>query len=364
MKILMIGPFSPPLSGVSIANDNLIEGLHKDHTVDKIDFSSSAIKEDIGKFSFSKVVASLRVYLKVFKIPRSDFIYMTPGQTFYGVLKYAPFILLSKLLGKKTIVHVHGNYVRSQYEKLTGIKKKVYKSLLSIFDKGIVLSPGLRGNLSPFLSADSIHVVFNFVEDNIRQSIHVEDIAKKNVSALNILFLSNLMKQKGILDLLESLTILKAKDIPFKAVIAGAIDEETKNDVNSYLDQLKGHVTYPGVIKGEEKVRTLLGSNVFVFPTYYEMEGQPIALLEAMSTGNIIITTEHAGIPDIFKPGINGFYAKKQNPDDLANELERIAINLGEYRDMMLSNHLETKKNFTLEKFVKGVENVIKGCKI
>jgi len=37
------------------------------------------------------------------------------------------------------------------------------------------------------------------------------------------------------------------------------------------------------------------------------MEGQPISILEAMATGNIILTTNHAGIPDIFEMSVSLF---------------------------------------------------------
>lgn len=49
----------------------------------------------------------------------------------------------------------------------------------------------------------------------------------------------------------------------------------------------------------------------FALPTRYPNEGQPISILEAMGNGMFIITTDHAGIPDIVEDGVNGIVMKK-----------------------------------------------------
>ena len=45
---------------------------------------------------------------------------------------------------------------------------------------------------------------------------------------------------------------------------------------------------------------------IFALPTRYPNEGQPISILEAMGNGMFIITTDHAGIPDVVDNNING----------------------------------------------------------
>ena len=50
---------------------------------------------------------------------------------------------------------------------------------------------------------------------------------------------------------------------------------------------------------GEEKRKLLKECYIFALPTRYPNEGQPISILEAMGNGMFIITTDHAGIPDI-----------------------------------------------------------------
>ncbi|MEN8124596.1 MAG: glycosyltransferase family 4 protein [Bacteroidota bacterium] len=359
-RVLIIGPFSPPITGVSFANDTLFDGLKGTGIkVDSINYSYPTLKENIGKFSIRKVLYYFKLYFYVYKIPLHKTVYMTPGQSFFGVLKYFPFILISKLFKKEIIIHVHGNHLWKEYENLQGNKKKIFHYILSKFDKGIVLSPKLRKNLTPFIMGGDIYEVYNFVENNILKNTSLDLIKKKNIETLNIVFLSNLMKEKGIIDFLNSLLILKKNKISFKAKVAGAIDSVSKEEINRLLNQLEENVEYIGIVSGDDKLNLLIDSNIFVFPTYYSMEGQPISILEAMATGNIILTTDHAGISDIFVNKVNGFYIKNNNPKDIALKIENLSKSLESYKDIMLNNYLEANKKYTTEKFINKIIEII-----
>lgn len=359
-KVLIIGPFPSPISGVSLANDTLFNGLKSEGIrVNNINFSYPTLKENIGKFSFKKVFYYLRLYFYIFKIPNYKTIYMTPGQTFFGILKYYPFIFISKVLRKEILIHVHGNHLWKEYENLNGYKKRIFYHIISKFNKGIVLSPKLRKNLTPFIRDEYIYEVYNFIEDNILNDISAEDIKSKKTDELNIVFLSNLMKEKGIFDFLNSIIILKKKGVKFKAKIAGAVDKTSENELNELFNKLKDDVEYLGVVRGNDKRNLLLNSNVFVFPTYYSMEGQPISILEAMGTGNIILTTNHAGISDIFVENKNGFFIEKTNPNDIASKLERLSNTLGDHKKIMINNNLEANEKYSTNRFISNIIEII-----
>ena len=105
---------------------------------------------------------------KLVKIFNHKIIYITPGQTFFGVLKYTFFIILSSILNKQLIIHVHGNYLRKEYNSLSGFKRGVFYFLLSRFSKGILLSVSLKENLIPFIDESKIFIVKNNLLDVIK----------------------------------------------------------------------------------------------------------------------------------------------------------------------------------------------------
>ena len=355
--ILLIGPLSPPITGVSICNDKIVNKLPKEYNikVTHLNTSGNTFNEKVGKFSFTKIISQLINYFYLYKIIKVDIVYLTIGQTFYGVLKYAPFIYFAKLLNKKVIVHIHGNYLKTQYNLLSGFKKKIFHNILKKADKGIVLSEKLKNNLTPFLPNQKIFILNNYVDNYLLENTN-ENIFNKYKDQLRIVYLSNLMTEKGVFDLLNALEILQQQQIKFTAQLAGNIANNTKDEILNRISNIK-NCDYLGVVKGENKKKLLLESNVFVFPTYYKMEGQPISLLEAMATGNLILTTNHAGISDFFSDK-NGFYIKKKSPEDIANKLKMVSDNLIKFEPLMIKNFNYIKNNFAEKIFLQSLINI------
>ena len=302
-KVLIIGPFPNPISGVSIANKVVEEILNADlnFIVEKINTSYPIFDEQIGEFSIQKFLFYLRINSLFFKVLRNNIIYITPGQTFFGVLKYALFIVAASALRKELIIHVHGNYLGKEYQSLKGTKRVLFYFLVSRFTKGIVLSNSLKQNLTPFLKDKNIFSLPNFAQDYL----YTKD--KKFVKdELRIFYLSNLMKEKGIFCLLNALKNLEKNNIIYKAKIAGNIDQNYSKEILKLFTELK-NAEYIGIVNGDDKKSLLEWGNIFVLPTFYKMEGQPISILEAMATTNLVVTTNHAGISDVFQDKINIF---------------------------------------------------------
>ena len=356
ISILLIGPFPEPLSGVSIANQVVNEVLSEDSQfeVDLINTSYSIFDEEIGKFSFKKAFFYLTLNLNIFKIFKHKIIYITPGQTFYGILKYGFFIILGSVFRKELIIHVHGNYLGKEYQSLKGFKRVLFYFLVSRFTKGIVLSNSLKHNLTPFLEDKNIFSLPNFAQDYL----YAED--KKLVNdELRIFYLSNLMKEKGIFCLLNALKNLEKNNIIYKAKIAGNIDQKYSKEILNLFTELK-NAEYIGVVNGDDKKNLLKWGNVFVLPTFYKMEGQPISILEAMATENLVVTTNHAGIPDIFKDKVNGYLVKKNSIKSIQDILTYIASNKSEIEKIATYNKEYFLDNFTVNSFKKNLIKIIK----
>lgn len=354
MRIILIGPLPNPVTGLSIANELALSTLNPTgNPFLSINTSPKRFNEKLGRFNLISLLHFTLNYLEIYKIFFVSKVYYTPGQTFLGVLKYAPFILLSKFLGKELIVHIHGNYVAKQYNQLNGNKKRIFSYLLTLSNKGIVLSEALVHNLTPFLSPNNIFVLPNFYDESL-----MEKPLNKNFDALNICFLSNLMDEKGIFFLLDALSELSAKGISFKASIAGHIEQSQKNKILDLMKQIK-EVTYAGVVTGEAKRKLLHEANVFVLPTFYKMEGLPISIIEAMATGNVIISTNHAAIPDLVTEGENGFLVNKKSADQILEKLLFLANEPKKAKEISARNIVKAKNNFCNKKFSQRLLEII-----
>ncbi len=359
LKILIIGPFLSPLPGNSISNKVAYEGLSGKPGIkaSKINTSTSFFDERVGFFSIQKLLNSIRFNLQVYKIISSDVVYITPGQSFLGIVKYAILIFATKLLNRKLVLHIHGNYLRQEYQNINSFKKSIAKFILGQADKGIVLSDLLIPNLTPFMPENKINIVHNFVEDFLFEDTQ-ETINRKKLNKLRIIYLSNLMLEKGILEFLETLKNLERKGINYEAKIAGNMDTNTRDVIKKYFDEIK-NFSYLGVVDGESKKEMLLWANVFVFPSFYKMEGQPIAILEAMATGNIVLTSNHAGIPDVFSLD-NGLFIDPKNPSDIVRQIINILKHKEKFERIMRHNHQYARSNFRDKKFIDSLESILK----
>lgn len=357
-NILIIGPFPLPTTGVSLANEVVAKHLEysTEYNVVTLNTSFSSFDEKLGTFSFKKLWFYLKLNLSVYKLFKAQIVYVTPGQTFFGVLKYSIFIIIASLLKTPIVQHIHGNYLGRQYELLTGLKRKIFHFLMSRTTIGIVLSSSLESNFTPFIPVNDIYVLNNFVIEPLFFDDKI--LENKNYEGLNIVYLSNLMVEKGILDLLDALEIIEKNNIKYSAKIAGNIASENRAIIQLKLSRLK-HTDYVGVVNEEQKVNLLKWSNIFVLPTYYTMEGQPISILEAMATGNLVLTTAHAGIPDIFEDGKNGFFVEKQNPQYIAAKLIEIKNNQPLIKEIAYFNYHKARAEYNVSTFITCLKEIL-----
>ena len=358
-KILLIGPLPPPVTGEALCNEAVVRRLGDDPdvSIDFINTSTGFFDENLGKIRLAKIWINLKKYVYLYKIPRSDIVYITLGQTFFGLLKFFPYLLTAKLAGKHTVIHIHGNRLHRVYEALTGIRKTIFRRIVSMADEGIVLTENLKHNLDYFLPDEKIHTLNNFVDDKLLPE-NKEVIREKNFDRLRILYLSNLMREKGIFELLEALEILDREGVEYSAVLAGNIDAAIKSSVMEKINRLP-KVSYAGTVTGKQKKEIFLRSNVFILPTYYRGEGQPLSVLEAMGTGNLVITTRHPGITDVLDEN-QVIYIDKKSVPDIVRTLKKLSVTLPQYKTRILKNYDYIVSNFTEDQFISGLKKILR----
>jgi glycosyltransferase involved in cell wall biosynthesis len=171
----------------------------------------------------------------------------------------------------------------------------------------------------------------------------------KQPHQLRILYLSNLIETKGYLVLLDAINILvNQHNIPLTAhfcgefVLAGSAPSyltsaEAEADFFSRIKRygLIEHVVFRGPVSGDEKHRELLEGDIFVLPTTYRNEAQPVAIIEALAYGYTVISTPHRAIPEMLDYGKAGILVEPNRPDLIADQILKIHSEpglLSEYR--------------------------------
>lgn len=367
MKILMIGPFpiheKIGLNGQSKANEILFRNLQKKHFVDKINSLKELNFEDKkeqGKFKLWKFIKIVFFIMKeIIKILKNnyDVMYITPGQSYLGFMRYSPYMIIGRIKGMRIFFHIHGGKMRKNIDKLSKFHKKLMINILKKSNGIIVLGSSLKNMFLGIIDDKKIYVCENGVESEIfatKKEIE-EKIENYNENKINILYMSNLMQEKGILELLYAVEKLSIKK-EIILNIAGAIEPSIKDTVESLLEKNRKIFIYHGIVSEKEaKKKLFLESDVFILPS--EDEGQPLSILEAYSTGNIVIADEKVGgIKDIFKNEINGFSCKARNTEDIIEKINKIK----NFKNISLYNYNLANLLYTEEKFSDRIFKIIK----
>jgi len=146
-----------------------------------------------------------------------------------------------------------------------------------------------------------------------RRAARIDELKKANGSGtrVNLLFMALLTEEKGLLDALRALKILRDAATPydFHLTVAGKFLNPTEEQKFHNLVRdlsLVDAVAYAGFVSGAQKSERLLSADVYIFPTWYYAESAPLVLFEAMAAGLPIVTTAWRSLPEFFAPAYPG----------------------------------------------------------
>jgi glycosyltransferase involved in cell wall biosynthesis len=139
--------------------------------------------------------------------------------------------------------------------------------------------------------------------------------------SLRFLLIARLLGDKGIREFAEAAKALKAEKASVEFHLVGPID----SNPDSLPESLVNHWHDTDVLcwhGGLSDVRPAISSShVFVLPSY--REGTPRTVLEAMSMGRPIITTDTPGCRETVVDGVNGFLVPVRNAEALAGAMRK-----------------------------------------
>ena len=98
-------------------------------------------------------------------------------------------------------------------------------------------------------------------------------------------------------------------------------------------------------------------AHIFLLPTYYPWEGQPLSIIEAMAFATPVISTYHKGIPELIENAQSGYFVKARSPEQIASAIIKIFSNFDDYENMSRQSRVIYEKKFKqdvhLEKLIK-----------
>lgn len=296
-RVLMVGMhLTKTRGGIS----TLIAEILKSPLKDDFEFiyvESQA--EDFGKFG--KALLALTAIIRfvwncLLKRPRLVYVHLGSNASLY---RESVFIILAKLLGKKTVSHFHAGDIDNYYPFQKKIGQKFIRWAIGLSDSLIVVSQESARQLREIADSPNISVITNAVDTSL---FNVRNGASGN-GVVRLLFVGAIGKLKGEQDLIEALAILCGGKPNIKVSFLGYGAESLKADCEKL--GVGGFIEYLGAVSMTERIEFFQKADIFVLPTY--AEAMPMSVIEAMAAGLPVISTAVGGIPELIKDGVDGF---------------------------------------------------------
>ena len=338
-KILMVGPFQPTVGGITTFMLNLLTSkLTK--KFEFIPFTTTRPTIGVTKnvfdytlffnIGFKNLIKSALIILyHLIQFPiilitsKSEIIHINTSD-YWSFWENSIYVLISRLLLRKIIIHIHATTFHNFYYNGNIIEKTLIKKTLLMADKIIILSSGQKKVFINLISENKLSIIHNVTNFKMFQS--QSKIRINENSIIKVLFIGGEeAKRKGIYDIIEAIPIIinkYRKNITF--IFLGRCD--IKNLKNICIKKgIENYVKFKGYLKEKEKIKIMNSSDIFLLPSY--AEGMPIAMLEAMAAGLPVISTLVGSIPEVIKEKINGYLIEPGDYKALANRIILLAKN-------------------------------------
>ncbi len=128
-----------------------------------------------------------------------------------------------------------------------------------------------------------------------------------------------LCEDKGQVLLVEAAARLRREGREFELVLVGDGPARAAVEERVRAEGLEGRILLRGWMSGEGVRQEVCNAHLFVLPSL--AEGLPVVIMEALSLGRPVISTYVAGIPELVRPGVNGWLVPAGSVEALAGAL-------------------------------------------
>ena len=248
------------------------------------------------------------------------------GKGFYRDLKL---LKAAKKRNIPTILHFHYGRFREEHSG-NGIASKLCRKCCGIADYLI------------FINEESFEYAKKTYKNAqlIYNPISLEKYSY-TANSTKYLFLGNVFKEKGIMELINAFTKFN-KDNLFELLVIGPYNDD-------YYQTLpkNNKIRFVGKMPHDRAMNELKGARALILPSY--TEGMPYCILEAMARGIPVVASKVGNINE--KVGDCGFLIKPKSEDDL---MEKLNLTLDEtlMADLSKKSYQRIKQYFSSETII------------
>lgn len=286
------------------------------------------IKPDIVHVHTPIAAVLGRIAAKIASVP--TIIYTAHGFYFHDGMPlkaYNFYFNIEKFIGKYFTDYI---FTQSEEDYNIAVQNKFLKSYKK--NNYLHISNGIDVN-----NQFNIELINKDNLTNIKKELEIE------TSDIVVTFIGRLVKEKGILDFLDSYNKLSSNNIKY-IIIGGLPEGERDNETLKLLNKYKKekNIIFTGQITNINEYLAL--SDIYCLPSY--REGMPRSIIEAMTMKNAIIATNIRGSREEVIDNENGFLVPLQASKYIANKIEELANDKDKLKQFKEASFIRAKNNY------------------
>ena len=315
-KILIVGPLPPqnptrskPIGGAAVNFGEMLKQLSmRDFVLEVVDINRPLVRVRKWRIAASNVSSFLNLVCTVFahigKV-HGVFLNGNPGNNVLIVVAYT--WLICRLRGRPIVLRFFGGDFGEVYSGYAPI-------LRALADFTMMRSDIL------FVQTRKLHLRFR-ARRNVQWFPNTRDVQTcvvvKKQEVRRLVFISRLYMCKGLREAVDACRSLPAT---CHLSVYGPIMPDT--DMSIFVDNERA--SYIGVLSANDLAVTLSRYDLLLFPSYWEAEGYPGIIIEALQCGVPVIATRWRGIPEVIEHAKSGLIVEPRSTDAVRAAIESL----------------------------------------
>lgn len=176
----------------------------------------------------------------------------------------------------------------------------------------------------------------------------------------HVVMIGRFTEKKGMIYGLRAFAEALRQGRAARMTIAGSGERES--ELHRFVAEagLERHVTFTGVLAQDEVAALLRSADVLMAPSVvardHDREGSPITIREASASEVPVLSTVHAGIPQLVEDGTTGFLVPERNVPALVDRLLTLLDDADLRRQMGRAGRAKMEREFDLFEQVAELE--------
>jgi glycosyltransferase involved in cell wall biosynthesis len=261
------------------------------------------------------------------------------------------YLALAKAVRRKVVYQVHGGALPGDFFAGNRALTALLRRVLSWPDAVVLLAQSEMAAYAEFAPRARLFRIANAVspgEAEMRAELNEEH------RPLRIIYMGRLAADKGVLETVEAVRILRDRSIDASLTIAGSGSDEHEIGQAIAAKRLSDRAALVGAVFGPAKQQLWRQADALALPT--AREGLPYALLEAMAASVVPVVSPVGAIPDVVQNEVNGLLVPARDALALANALERLANDRRLLHRLALAARLRIVGHYSLVRMAEEFE--------